>query len=125
MYITQELKEYEEKILGAEDRILSLEAKLFNDLILGMQEFIPQIQINANIIAHLDCLLSFAKAAEENHYIRPVIDTTEVIDIKQGRHPVIEKELPIEEHSTSVSRLSSSRVRIWPVNRRCCVKRLS
>ena len=97
-YITQELKEYEEKILGAEDRILSLEAKLFNDLILGMQEFIPQIQINANIIAHLDCLLSFAKAAEENHYIRPVIDTTEVIDIKQGRHPVIEKELPIEEH---------------------------
>ena len=97
-YITQELKEYEEKILGAEDRILSLEAKLFNDLILGMQEFIPQIQINANIIAHLDCLLSFAKAAEENHYIRPVIDTSEVIDIKQGRHPVIEKELPIEEH---------------------------
>ncbi len=96
-YITQELKEYEEKILGAEDKILSLEAKLFNDLILGMQEYIPQIQINANIIAHLDCLLSFAKAAEENKYIRPVIDATEVIDIKQGRHPVIEKELPLGE----------------------------
>ena len=96
-YITQELKEYEEKILGAEDRILSLEAKLFNDLILGMQEYIPQIQINANIIAHLDCLLSFAKAAEENMYVRPVIDSTEVIDIKQGRHPVIEKELPLGE----------------------------
>ena len=96
-YITQELKEYEEKILGAEDKILSLEAKLFNELILGMQEYIPQIQINANIIAHLDCLLSFAKAAEENRYIRPVIDSTEVIDIKQGRHPVIEKELPLGE----------------------------
>ena len=96
-YITQELKEYEEKILGAEDKILSLEAKLFNDLILGMQEYIPQIQINANIIARLDCLLSFAKAAEENKYIRPVIDSTEVIDIKQGRHPVIENELPLDE----------------------------
>ena len=97
-YITQELKEYEEKILGAEDKILSLEARLFNDLIMDMQAFIPQIQINANIIAHLDCLLSFAKVAEENNYIRPVIDASEVIDIKQGRHPVIEKELPIEEH---------------------------
>ena len=96
-YITQELKEYEEKILGAEDKILSLEAKLFNDLVLGMQEFIPQIQINANIIARLDCLLSFAKVAEENKYIRPVIDSTEVIDIKQGRHPVIETELPLGE----------------------------
>ena len=96
-YITQELKEYEAKILGAEDRILSLEAKLFNDLVLSMQEFIPQIQINANIIARLDCLLGFAKAAEENGYIRPVIDSSEVIDIKQGRHPVIEKELPLGE----------------------------
>ena len=96
-YITQELKEYEEKILGAEDKILSLEAKLFNDLVLSMQEFIPQIQINANIVARLDCLLSFAKTAEENKYIRPVIDTSEVIDIKQGRHPVIEQELPLGE----------------------------
>ena len=97
-YITQELKEYEEKILGAEDKILSLEAKLFNDLVMAMQEFIPQIQINANIVARLDCLLSFAKVAEENKYIRPVIDSSEVIDIKQGRHPVIEQELPLGEY---------------------------
>lgn len=93
-YITQELKEYEEKILGAEDRILALETKLFNDLVMDMQEFIPQIQINAGIVAHLDCLLSFAKTAEENNYIRPIIDTTDVIDIRQGRHPVIERQLP-------------------------------
>ncbi len=97
-YITQELKEYEEKILGAEDKILSLEAQLFNDLVLAMQEFIPQIQINANVIAHLDCLLSAAKTAEENHYVRPVIDASDVIDIKQGRHPVIETQLPLGEH---------------------------
>ncbi len=93
-YITQELKEYEEKILGAEDKILSLEARLFSDLIMSMQEFIPQIQIDANMIARLDCLLSFAKAAEEHGYIRPVVDTTDVIDIHQGRHPVIETQLP-------------------------------
>ena len=97
-YITQELKEYEEKILGAEDKILSLEARLFNDLTLAMQEFIPQIQINANVIAHLDCLLSAAKTAEENHYVRPVIDASDVIDIKQGRHAVIETQLPMGEH---------------------------
>jgi DNA mismatch repair protein MutS len=97
-YITQELKEYEEKIMGAEDKILSLEAQLFNDLVLAMQEFIPQIQINANVIAHLDCLLSAAKTAEENHYVRPVIDASDVIDIKQGRHPVIETQLPLGEH---------------------------
>jgi DNA mismatch repair protein MutS len=97
-YITQELKEYEEKILGAEDKILSLEQQLFNDLVLAMQEFIPQIQINANVIAHLDCLLSAAKTAEENHYVRPVIDASDVIDIKQGRHAVIETQLPLGEH---------------------------
>ena len=96
-YITQELKEYEEKILGAEDKILSLEAKLFNELVMAMQEFIPQIQIDANLLAHLDCLLSFAKAAEENKYVRPVIDTSEVLDIKQGRHAVIEQQLPLGE----------------------------
>lgn len=97
-YITQELKEYEEKILGADEKILELEARLFNELILAMQEFIPLIQINANLIAHLDCLLSFAKAAEENNYVRPVIDEkTDIIDIKQGRHPVIETQLPIGE----------------------------
>ena len=97
-YITQELKEYEEKILGAEDKILSLEAQLFNDLVMAMQEFIPQIQINANVIAHLDCLLSAAKTAEENHYVRPIIDASDVIDIKQGRHAVIETQLPLGEH---------------------------
>ena len=96
-YITQELKEYEEKILGAEDKILSLEAKLFNELVMAMQEFIPQIQIDANLLAHLDCLLSFAKTAEENKYVRPVIDTSEVLDIKQGRHAVIEQQLPLGE----------------------------
>ena len=97
-YITQELKEYEEKILGAEDKILSLEQQLFNDLVMAMQAFIPQIQINANVIAHLDCLLSAAKTAEENHYVRPVIDVSDVIDIKQGRHAVIETQLPLGEH---------------------------
>jgi DNA mismatch repair protein MutS len=97
-YITQELKEYEEKILGAEDKILSLEAQLFNDLVLALQEFIPQIQINANVLAHLDCLLSAAKTAEENHYVRPVVSPSDIIDIKQGRHPVIEMQLPIGEH---------------------------
>ena len=96
-YITQELKEYEEKILGAEDKILSLEAQLFSDLVLAIQEFIPQIQINAMLMARIDCLLSFAKTAEEHRYIRPVIDQGEVIDIRQGRHPVIETELPIDE----------------------------
>jgi len=96
-YITQELKEYEEKILGAEDKILSLETRLFNELVVAMQEFIPAIQANANLVAQLDCLLSFAKTASENGYIRPIIDDTEVIDIKQGRHPVIETELPLGE----------------------------
>ena len=96
-YITQELKEYEEKILGAEDKILSLETRLFNELVMAMQEFIPAIQVNASLIAQLDCLLSYAKVAEENGYIRPVIDDTDVIDIKQGRHPVIETELPLGE----------------------------
>lgn len=97
-YITQELKEYEEKILGAEDKILSLETKLFNDLVLSMQEYIPAIQIDANLIARIDCLLSFAKAAEENNYVRPVITGEEaILDIHQGRHPVIEKQLPIGE----------------------------
>ena len=96
-YITQELKEYEEKILGAEDKILSLEAKLFSELVVAIQEFIPQIQTNASLMAHVDCLLSFAKAAEEHRYIRPVIDQTDVIDIRQGRHPVIETQLPVGE----------------------------
>ncbi len=96
-YITQELKEYEEKILGAEDKILALEQKLFADLVMSMQEFIPQIQINANLIARLDCLLSFAKTAEEHRYVRPQIDSSDTIDIHQGRHPVIETQLPAGE----------------------------
>ena len=96
-YITQELKEYEEKILGAEDKILSLEAQLFGDLIVAMQEYVSQIQHNGNLLARLDCLLSAAKTAEENHYIRPQIDSSIVIDIKQGRHPVIETQLPLGE----------------------------
>lgn len=96
-YITQELKEYEEKILGAEDKIQSLETRLFTELVLYMQNFIPQIQMNATLIARLDCLLSFAKVAEDNHYIRPVIDQSLTIDIRQGRHPVIETQLPLGE----------------------------
>ena len=96
-YITQELKEYEEKILGAEDKILSLETRLFAELVEAIQEFIPQIQINATLLAQLDCLLGFAKTAEEHRYVRPVIDDSDVIDIRQGRHPVIETELPIDE----------------------------
>ena len=97
-YITQELKEYEEKILGAEDKILSLEQQLFNALVMDAQKYIQQMQQNANQIAHLDCLLSAAKTAEENHYVRPIIDSSNVIDIKQGRHPVIETQLPVGEH---------------------------
>ncbi len=96
-YITQELKEYEEKILGAEDKILSLEQQLFTELVVYAQQFIQQIQQNANVLAHLDCLLSAAKAAEEHHYVRPVIDNSNIIDIRQGRHPVIETQLPIGE----------------------------
>ncbi|OYP44767.1 DNA mismatch repair protein MutS [Prevotella sp. P4-98] len=97
-YITQELKEYEEKILGAEDKILSLEQRLFAELVTALQDIIPQLQTNAQVVAYLDCLLSAAKVAEENHYVRPVIDETDVIDIRQGRHPVIEQQLPIGEH---------------------------
>lgn len=96
-YITQELKEYEEKILGAEEKILALETKLYNDLVIALAEYIPAIQINATQIARLDCLLSFANIARENRYIRPVIADNDVLDIRQGRHPVIEKQLPIGE----------------------------
>ena len=96
-YITQELKEYEEKILGAEDKILVLETKLYNELVVALAEFIPAIQINASQIARLDCLLAFANVAKENNYIRPVVEDSEVIDIRQGRHPVIEKQLPVGE----------------------------
>ena len=96
-YITPELKEYEEKILGADEKILALETQLYMELIQDMQEFIPQIQINANLIAHLDCLLSFMKVSQMQRYVRPIVDDSEVLDIKQGRHPVIETQLPIGE----------------------------
>lgn len=96
-YITQELKEYEEKILGAEEKILVLETRLYNDLVLALSDFIPAIQINAIQIARLDCLLSFANVARANKYIRPVVADDDVMDIRQGRHPVIEKQLPLGE----------------------------
>ena len=96
-YITQELKEYEEKILGAEEKILALETRLYNELVLGIADYISTIQLNAAMIGRLDCLLSFSKLAKENNYNCPVINDSEVIDIKQGRHPVIEKQLPIDE----------------------------
>ena len=96
-YITQELKEYEEKIMGADEKILSLETRLFMELVTDMAEFIPQIQINANIIARLDCMLSFAKTAEEHRYVRPIVADDCVLEIKAGRHPVIETQLPMGE----------------------------
>lgn len=97
-YITQELKEYEEKIMGAQDKILMLETRLFNELVTDLAQFVSAIQVDANLLARLDCLLSFAYAAQENNYVRPVIEeNSDVLDIKQGRHPVIEKELPVGE----------------------------
>lgn len=96
-YITEELKEYEEKILGADEKIIALETSLFMQLVEDMREYIPQIQINANVIAHLDCLLSFANVAEEQGYVRPVVDESDVLDISQGRHAVIETQLPVGE----------------------------
>lgn len=96
-YITQELKEYEEKILGAEDKIMILENRLYTDLVMALAEFVPAIQINANQIARLDCLLSFASVAKANRYIRPVVADDDILDIHQGRHPVIEKQLPLGE----------------------------
>ena len=96
-YITPELKEYEEKILGADEKILAREGQLFMELIQDMQPFIPQIQVNANLVAHLDCLLSFMKIALQQHYVRPTVDESDVLDIHQGRHPVIETQLPVGE----------------------------
>lgn len=93
-YITEELKEYEEKILGAEEKILALETRLFNELVLCLSEYILPVQANANLIGRLDCLLSFAKLAQSNKYIRPEVNESDVIDIKAGRHPVIERQLP-------------------------------
>jgi DNA mismatch repair protein MutS len=96
-YITEELKEYESKILGAEEKIISLETKLFNDLVLSIIEYIPPIQLNSSLIARLDCLHSFAVVSAENNYVRPVMDDSLNLDIREGRHPVIEKQLPLGE----------------------------
>lgn len=96
-YITEELKEYEQKILGAEEKILALETQLFNNLVLSLTDYITPIQLNASLIARLDCLLSFAQCARENNYVRPHINNGFTLDIKNGRHPVIEKLLPIGE----------------------------
>ena len=96
-YITQELKVYEEKILGAEEKILAIETRLFNELVLSLVDYITAIQLDSNLIAQLDCLLSFTKVSAENKYVRPEITDTDVLEIKQGRHPVIEKQLPIGE----------------------------
>lgn len=102
-YVTEELKEYEEKILGAQDKILSIETQLFNSLVADIATYIPAIQLNSSLIARLDCLLSFTRASIENHYNRPEINDSLVVDIKEGRHPVIEKQLPVGESYVSNS----------------------
>ncbi len=96
-YITPELKEYEEKILGAEEKIQALEIRLFTDLVIGLMDYISVVQLNASLIARLDCLLSFATIAKKNNYVRPHLFENDILDIKDGRHPVIEKQLPIGE----------------------------
>jgi len=96
-YITEELKEYESKILGAEEKIITLETKLFSDLVLAILEYIPPIQLNSTLIAKLDCLQSFAVISEENNYVRPALNDSRILDITEGRHPVIEKQLAVGE----------------------------
>ena len=96
-YITQELKEYEEKILGAEEKILSLESRIYNELVTDLAAYIPSIQLDATLLANLDTLLSFANVSRANKYVRPVISEDDVLEIKQGRHPVIERQLPVGE----------------------------
>ncbi len=96
-YITPELKEYEEKILGAEEKIQALEVQLFNNLVLSLMDYISIIQLNASLVARLDCLLSFATISQKNNYVRPHLFDNDVLDIKDGRHPVIEKQLPVGE----------------------------
>ncbi|HOZ29923.1 MAG TPA: DNA mismatch repair protein MutS [Bacteroidales bacterium] len=100
-YINEELKEYEEKILGAEEKIQSIENRLYNDLMMFISDYIGAIQSNANLIARLDCLLSFAKSAISNNYCKPILNESSIIDIKEGRHPVIEKLLPFGEEYIS------------------------
>ncbi len=96
-YITEELKEYESKILGAEEKILVLETELYNQLVLSVAEYIPAIQLNSNLLSQLDVLLGFSTLAAEKKYVRPIIDDSDVIDIKSGRHPVIESYMPVGE----------------------------
>src|SRR5690606_17127288 len=96
-YITEELKEYESKILGAEERIFQLEQQLFERLLVWMQEYIAPVQQNAQLVAQLDCLCGFAQLAKENQYVQPLVDDSTVLHIKEGRHPVIEKQLPLGE----------------------------
>ena len=96
-YITEELKEYESKIFGAEEKIISLETKLFTDLVLAILEYIPPIQLDSALIARLDCLQSFAVISAENNYVRPVLNDTRILDVSEGRHPVIEKQLAAGE----------------------------
>ncbi len=96
-YITEELKEYESKILGAEEKIISLEAKLFSDLVLAILEYIPPIQLNSTLVAKLDCIRSFAVISSENDYIRPELNESRILNVTEGRHPVIEKQLPVGE----------------------------
>lgn len=96
-YITEELKEYEAKILGAEEKILQIEAKLFNNLVMALSEYIQAIQLDANILSQIDCLLSFATVATQNEYVKPTVNDADIIDIKEGRHPVIEQQMPIGE----------------------------
>jgi len=97
IYITEELKEYENKILGAEEKIISIETKLFSDLVLAIMEYIPPIQLNASIIARIDCLQSFAVVSEESNYVRPELNDSKKLEILDGRHPVIEKQMPVSE----------------------------
>ena len=115
-YITQELKDYEEKILGAQEKIAIIETRLYNDLVARLVEFIPAIQLDSSLVAHIDVLLSFTRVAMENHYNRPVVDDSLVIDIKEGRHPVIEKQLPPgEPYITNSVNLSNTGTQIMMI----------
>ena len=107
-YITEELKEYESKILGAEDKISVLESKLYNDLVLALSDYIVPIQLNANLLARLDCLLSFSRIAVKNNYTRPLLDDGKALDIKSGRHPVIEKQLPLGDETNGLNSVDGS-----------------
>lgn len=102
-YITEELKEYEEKILGAEEKILALETRIYNDLVMALTEYIQAIQLNAGILSQIDCITSFATVAEQNEYVKPTVSEENFLRIKEGRHPVIEQELPIGENYISNS----------------------